>query len=518
MRRSRWYNSAMAARRLAGCSAAWVAALAALIAGTPANAAIVDLAAPDIQPSFFSGTPHSFALGQSGSASTPLDVFVSYGQFGNSTVQVRNPGVAGNWRMGLGVSIQNISTPGLPSDIDLTDVTADGSVDIAVAYDGGVALASGAANGSYSAFSTPAGSTPATMTGVALAPLNANASPDLVAIGPSKVDVYLNTGNPLTPFNTRSQFDVEAGATGLAAGDLDGDGDADAATAVSSSRRAIVLLNNGSGNLTLTRSAGLFTRPEAVLIANVDGAGRPELLVTEPDRDTVAIVSTANLPTSLGPIQRIATGVAPADVAAGDLDGDGRPEIVTANAGSDTITVAELGGASRTFAAGSSPVGVAIGEVTGDGRPDVVVANDGTLGVSVLANLGVPPAPPPPPPPDPPAIPVPTPVVPTPTAVAPPVTPTATLRCSVKRKAGEARIVCTAALSDPAAAQRLSARLLRKGRTRTLASARAAPGKKLTFAVDGGLKRGNYVVRLSVTNTGAPPLSAQRSVTVPRRR
>src|SRR5690242_1372303 len=63
-------------------------------------------------------------------------------------------------------------------------------------------------------------------------------------------------------------------------------------------------------------------------------------------------------------------GTGPAGIAIGDLNGDGRPDLVVANDNANTVSVL-LGnatfGAKTDFATGSLPISVAIGDLNGDG-------------------------------------------------------------------------------------------------------------------------------------------------------
>ena len=67
-------------------------------------------------------------------------------------------------------------------------------------------------------------------------------------------------------------------------------------------------------------------------------------------------------------------------MAVGDVNGDGKPDLVVANCNSDTVSVLLGNGngtfqAQQTFSTGFDPVSVAVGDVNGDGIPDLVVAN-----------------------------------------------------------------------------------------------------------------------------------------------
>jgi hypothetical protein len=85
------------------------------------------------------------------------------------------------------------------------------------------------------------------------------------------------------------------------------------------------------------------------------------------------------------------SGRSPHSVAIGDLDGDGKPDLVIANADADTVSVLLNRGdgsfqAKRDYRTDSRPESAVIGDLNGDGKPDLATANEGT--VSVLLNRG----------------------------------------------------------------------------------------------------------------------------------
>jgi hypothetical protein len=87
-------------------------------------------------------------------------------------------------------------------------------------------------------------------------------------------------------------------------------------------------------------------------------------------------------------------GSYPASVAVADVNGDGKPDLLVANKGSGTVSVL-LGNGDGTFqpavsygSGGSFTYSLALGDVNGDGKLDLVVANAGSNTVGVLLGHG----------------------------------------------------------------------------------------------------------------------------------
>src|SRR5260370_14091405 len=144
-------------------------------------------------------------------------------------------------------------------------------------------------------------------------------------------------------------------------------------------------------------------RVNGIAVADVDANGKPDILgMVSTDlggTPTQGYVSTRfqtqNGPFALPPT-RFGVGVDPSNFVAADVDGDGRPDLVVANAGDHTITVRLADPARPGFflpalvlsTPGRIPLDVAVGDLNGDGLTDIVVA------ASFDASAGmIPPAP-----------------------------------------------------------------------------------------------------------------------------
>ena len=86
-------------------------------------------------------------------------------------------------------------------------------------------------------------------------------------------------------------------------------------------------------------------------------------------------------------------GTEPTSVAIADLNGDGRPDLIISNFHSNTVSVL-LGRGDGTFksavdyAAGSGPISVGVGDFNGDHKLDLVVVNETSNDASVLLGNG----------------------------------------------------------------------------------------------------------------------------------
>ena len=110
-----------------------------------------------------------------------------------------------------------------------------------------------------------------------------------------------------------------------------------------------------------------------LMLADIDGDGRDELYVWNPDAETIFMVPVPDDPyvTPWPGVSKVATGVNEQDFAVADVDGDGRLELIT---GTSWYRLLPSGDWERhVFAEGYGGVRVRAADFDGDGRPEIAV-------------------------------------------------------------------------------------------------------------------------------------------------
>lgn len=157
-------------------------------------------------------------------------------------------------------------------------------------------------------------------------------------------------------------------------------------------------INNTTFNNRVALGAG--ANPTGSAMGDIDGDGRPELLVANFNANTISVYKNNSAIDTiiLNPRMDYPTKANPQSIALGDLDGDGKLDVVIANKFSNTITIYKNASSAAVgirldnkldLATGSLPVSVAIGDLNNDGKQDILVANIGSNTLSIFPNISL---------------------------------------------------------------------------------------------------------------------------------
>lgn len=168
----------------------------------------------------------------------------------------------------------------------------------------------------------------------------------------------------------------------------------------------------GSGaitNTSFTDRADITTPggPERVFIADLDGDGKPDLIVADAQAGSVSIFQNISTNGTLNagsfaprfdlPVGGTSSGLNPYSLTTADIDGDGKLDIIVLNALANFVSVfrnISTPGLMTTnsfatrvdFPAGSGLRAVAVRDLDGDGKPDIVVGNQNDANISIFKN------------------------------------------------------------------------------------------------------------------------------------
>ncbi|MDC0667369.1 FG-GAP repeat domain-containing protein [Nannocystis radixulma] len=215
--------------------------------------------------------------------------------------------------------------------------------------------------------------------------VDGDGSRDLVAAGRGTVTAIWGDGMP----GAATTWSIDPEVVGLVVADLDGDGRLDLATALPGADAVAVLFGRGGRTFSSPSRYPAGASPRALIAADLDAGGPPELVTANLDDGTVTVLRGF----VAGPPQVVGPG--PRALAAGDLDGDGDLDLAVALADADAVQVLRGDGRGGLQPGPLHPVGAApralvIADLDDDGVPDIATADalDDTLSLLYADGTG----------------------------------------------------------------------------------------------------------------------------------
>lgn len=289
---------------------------------------------------------------------------------------------------------RDVPIAGEALDLAVADVNRDGRADLVLATRRDrVSVLLGRADGSWSApLDTVTGRNP---THLAVADLDGDGLPDLAVNATGSEDHFVSVfrGKGDGTFGARQDLPFRGSPGALLLADLDGDGQRDLA-ALDWQRGTVVLFHNaGKGQLQPTGELGGGFRPEGLLLRDMNGDGLADLVVVNEQNGRggrVAIYRGLEggkfEPKSID----IETLSGPRALAVADLDGDGSPELIVTDGQFVSAHRGPFSAArpSLSFPAGEAATGLAVADFDGDGKADLATVNPAGASALLLRGKG----------------------------------------------------------------------------------------------------------------------------------
>jgi len=323
-----------------------------------------------------------------GDGFTDLAVGDDGGEAGPGAVWILLGNANGTFRPAVKTAV-----PAGPYHLFTADFNGDGRLDIATANDQTPTISVLFGNGDGT-FQSPISLTGLEGAGsLVAADFHKTGRADIAAIDYLANTVVVYQANANGSFQAPQSFAAGYGAGYLIYADVNNDGIPDLVAAYKFANSVQFLINNGQGSFTASPPYLTGAEPNSLAVHSL-GGGRFALLSVD-DITRNALLEPAPGDGTLNAAQLIYTGKNPTAVATGDVNGDGRGDAVVLEPQANTAyLLVNLGNGSGngTFASPVSysvptPNAAALVALTKGGNPDLVIAS-GSGNVEVLPNNG----------------------------------------------------------------------------------------------------------------------------------
>jgi hypothetical protein len=193
----------------------------------------------------------------------------------------------------------------------------------------------------------------------------------------------------------------ETSPFGISAYDIDGDGKPDLIIPNSAIENISIFRNTSTvGKISFANSVnvnGLAGVMSGITIADFNGDGKLDMAVSDENSGFIYVYKNTSTPgnISFAPLDTLTSGFSPFGIISGDIDGDGKPDLIVSNRGNDDVVIfrntSTLDSISfntniRYVIYNDTCGGLAINDLDGDGKLDLILANSGNGEIYLYKN------------------------------------------------------------------------------------------------------------------------------------